>query len=190
MTEYLMKFIKQNVDKSDSELKVIKYGISLVSMTLYKLLLIAILSVLLGNAKETFMMFVFFGFVRTFSFGLHAKHWFACTVYSVAVFVFLPYLLKDIILTPVVIIILTVISMFLFFLYAPSDTINRPIRSVLKRKRFKLISLMIALIYFILSMTFHSQLSTFLSFGSFVAAALTTPAAYKLAGVTKYTKQH
>lgn len=185
-TMFVSKYLP---DKSNDDLEIIKYGFQLFYMTIYKFVIIILLSIYLNTLTETLTMFFMFGIARTFASGAHAKNWLTCTLLSVFTFVIIPIIIKNMTILLPVYISLLFISLLFFLLYAPADTKFRPITNIKKRKTLKFLSISTLFIYLILFILIKDiYLKKLLVFSIFTAALMTTPVVYKLLGNSYSTK--
>ena len=114
--------------------KEIKYGIESIYLTLSKVIVILIISYLLGLIKEAILFLLIFNILRSFAFGLHASKSIWCWISSSISFIGIPYICKTFVFSNLIYFILPIICLVCFILYAPADTIKRPLINSKKRK--------------------------------------------------------
>ena len=77
MKEVIVKGIMQNISKNynydEIKLKEIRYGIETIYLTITKLIILIIISLLIGTFKELLFFILFYSIIRSVGFGLHAK---------------------------------------------------------------------------------------------------------------------
>ena len=131
-------------DYSEEKIEEIEYGLLSIYITITKLAVIAVVAIILGAVKECFLFILFYNFIRTTSFGLHATKSWACMISSIIIFIGGPIICMNIELSMNLILILGVINVLLIYKNSPADTYNRPIISSKRRSTFKLLSTIIA----------------------------------------------
>ena len=177
-----LNIIKNNNNNlSEKELKKMKYGLEGLYLTTTKIILILIISLILGIIKETLLLLLIFNGIRFTSFGVHAKRSIDCLISSTLFFIIFPLLciyltipleIKYILFFPIVL---------LIGIYAPSDTIKRPLKSKKKRIIYKVLSVIISIIYMYLAIIIKDSIIS----NCFIAALIIQvfvilPITYKL----------
>lgn len=177
----IMNYIKKNTNYNDIKLKEIEYGIVSIYITISKIIVILILSLILGIFKETLTFMLFFNILRTTGFGLHATKSWMCWISSIIAFIGTPLICKCISLNTYVKIIICIIGIILMYKNAPADTKKKPI--VNKKRRFilKLISTILAIIFSISAIIINNKfLSNCLIFALILENILISPITYKI----------
>lgn len=177
MNEIKKKFL----DYSEEKLEIIEYGLEGFYLTMTKIIIIFLLGFILGKIKNILMLLLSYNVIRFFAFGLHAKKSYQCLVLSLLLFIggvyacdylYIPLELKGITL---------IILIFLIYMYAPADTEKRPLVNKKKRKRYKVYSVLISLIYSILIILFNDSIvSNYLLFGLALETLMILPISYKI----------
>ena len=173
-------FIKRALPhKSEQDLEIIKYGLEIFFMTIYKIIIIILLAIYLDVLDIVIYMFFLFGIIRTFASGAHARNWITCTLSSIAVFIALPIIFRNVTFNVEIKTLIFVISFFLLYRYSPADTINRPIKNIKKRRILRLSSLILCVIYYVVSLFLNNNtLSTLIIVSLLTASMMTTPVIY------------
>jgi len=171
-------------DASYDEEKValIKYGLEAIYLTVTKLIIILIIAFFFNVVIEIILLLVFFGIIRGPSFGMHANTSNACLVLSIALLLIPIIFLHDLtILLPYKIIIAGA-CLLSFILYAPADTVKRPLINKEKRMKLKKASLLIVVIYITLIFTFadNNLISNTLLYALVLQGLMITPMFYKI----------
>ncbi len=136
------------LDKYNKEqLEEIKYGLEAIYLLITKFVVIFTLSIILGLWRETLIFLIVFNFLRATAFGIHASKSIYCWISSIISFIFIPYISKTYIIPNIFLIVITFSCSILFSLYAPADTIKRPLINAKKRKIFKIITIITSLVY-------------------------------------------
>lgn len=181
----VMLNIKNNKDFTEQKLCEIKYGLESLYLTLTKIVVIYLISILLKTSKELSLVFLFYGILRLTGFGIHAKGSKECWIASLLVFVPFPYLLKVVLIPKYINIILSVMGTILLLIYSPADTKKRPLIHKKKRIMYKIITVLIASIYTMINVFIKDNiLSNTLTFAILLEMVMVLPISYKLFGLT------
>ena len=163
------------------QLDEIRYGLEGIYMTLTKVIIILILSLVFNIFKEAVLFLLFFNILRGVAFGLHASKSIWCLISSSISFLLIPFICKTFSFHILFYIIASIITFILFILYAPSDTVKRPLINSKKRKRYKILSIMLAIIYIVLIFTINNYLiKNLLTFALILESILILPITYKI----------
>ena len=179
--ESSINLIKKNKKYSDEEIEIIAYGLEGIYLTITKAVVIFGIALLLGIFKEVIYLLVSYNIIRSQAFGIHASKSIYCLISSLIMFIGGAYLCKILIIPLWFIIFISVICIFFLYLYAPADTEKRPIVNKVKRKRFKLISTFLGIIYLILIIYFKGLfISNYLFLGLVISVIMILPITYKI----------
>ncbi|MHC5229310.1 accessory gene regulator B family protein [Enterococcus sp. LJL99] len=135
----LTNCLKQKIALTEIEEAKISYGLSVLLITLVKLFLIYITSLMLGTFFVTLICHIPFCIVRNYSKGFHAKSSFNCGVSGIICFSILPWLLHSLELTinPLQVITIGIISVIVLFFRAPADTEKDRIQDLKQRSKLR-----------------------------------------------------
>ena len=183
--DYCMSVIQSyKKDLSKRDIDKFRYGLEGLYLTITKIIFIIIISLLLGIFKETFLLIIIFNGIRFFSFGVHAKRSIDCLISStiffigfplLSIYLEIPIIIKYIIFIPIVI---------LIGIYSPSDTKKRPLTNKKKRKIYKICSIIVSIIYMVLSIIIENNtLSNCFIFALIIQVIVILPITYKIFGV-------
>ena len=174
-----------NKDLSQRYIDKIKYGLEGLYLTITKLIFILIISIILGIWKETLLLILIFNGIRLTAFGVHAKRSIDCLISSTLFFILFPILcikltipliVKEIIFIPLVI---------LIGILAPADTEKRPLINKKKRKIYKILSIIISIIYMTIAIVIKDNtLSNCFIFAVVIQIIIMLPITYKIFGVS------
>lgn len=153
-----MKKIKDLNKYDDIRLAEIKYGLEGFYLTITKLIVILILMIVFKTTYYTLWFLVFNVPIRTVSFGFHANTSFQCLIISSIFFILVPLLANYFSLSIVEICILYFFIAIGYFIMSPKDSIKKPMRNSKKRFYLKIISVIIVIIYFILSLVLKNKI--------------------------------
>lgn len=170
-----------NPSYGEEEIEKLKYGLEGLYLTITKLVIIFLLSILLGIFKEMLIVLVLFNIIRYPAFGFHANNSVTCLLFSAVLFIGLPYLMTHIQLTLFTKLLLCGICLLHYIIFAPADTPKRPLTNVKKRQIRKLASIAIAIIY-ILVIVFlkENSLSQLILTALIIESIMINPLTYKL----------
>ena len=177
----LMTFIKKNLNKTEEELEILEYGIQVVLITVYKLIILFVTAYVLKIFTYTLIAFVVFGLLRSFAAGVHASSSIKCIFVNYIVFLGNVFLSLNFKLNQTALIVLFLISLILIIKYSPADTAERPLVSKKLRKSLKLKSIIIVLLCFILCLFLTNPIyRNIITFAVLEEAFLITPLAYSI----------
>lgn len=186
MKKKFLKFMRKKIKKqypsySDDKIDTVMYGIEGMYITITKSIIIFSIAAIFGILKEMILLLITFNFIRVFAFGMHASSGGICLVFSSLIFIIGTYFCKYLIIPNYIIYILYAISFIIFALFAPADTVKRPLIKKKKRIRFKILSLLVTIIYFILSIFIKNNLiDNALIIGLLIECILISPLTYKI----------
>ena len=187
MKEVVVKSIMNNISKyynyDETKLQEIKYGIESIYLTITKAIIILIISIFIKTTKELLLFTLFYGILRVTAFGLHAKKSWHCWILSLTLFSLIPFLIKVLIINNLQILLVFIICMLFFIKYAPADTEKRPLIHKKKRLVYKILTIVISTIYFIISNFTNNTISNSLVFALFMQLLMILPISYKLLGL-------
>ena len=180
----LMLTIKNNSDYDDIKLKEIKYGLESLYLTLSKTIVIFAIAYYLNTIKTLTLIMIFYGILRLTGFGLHAKKSWQCWISSGIIFLLLPYICQNIIISLNIKVLITSICIILIIKYAPADTEKRPLINEKRRRRFKYICTITSIIYLLaIIMVNNNYLENIIFFSVLLQTLLLLPISYKIFGL-------
>ena len=166
---------------SNEQLEEIKYGLESIYVALSKVIVILGISAILGLFKEAILFLLLFNILRAVAFGLHASKSLYCWISSSISFLLIPYLCINYQFPILFYIISCIISFISFILFAPADTIKRPLINAKKRKIYKILSILFSAIYITLIFTINNLLlKNMLTFALILETILILPITYKI----------
>lgn len=179
--EKSLNLIKNYYSYDDIKLQEIKYGLETLYITITKTVVIFALALLLNIFKELMIMMIFYGFLRLFAHGLHAKKSWQCWVTSVPLFLILPYLSTILLIPKEIYLVLGTFITIMIYFYAPADTEKKPIVNKKRRMFFKITSTAISIIYLVLIYFLKNNTLINIIFSSMlVELVLISPLTYKI----------
>ena len=147
-------FIQNYITYSKEDLEKLRYGLEGLYLTISKTIIVIIISLILGTYKETLFSIFLFSIVRFFSFGFHAEKSYQCLIISIIEFNLFPLLITNLTINKNLLFIICIISIINFLLFAPADTVKRPLPNKKKRKIRKLCSVILGIIYSLFAFVF------------------------------------
>lgn len=163
MKNYFLKKIRKEIIKqypkySKDKVDEIMYGVEGIYLTITKTIIISLIALILGVFKELIFLLISFNFIRLFAFGMHANKSWICLLFSSTLFLSGAYLCKILVIPKNILITLFLIVLLIISIYAPSDTVKRPLIKKKRRIIFKILSIAVAIIYFILTLIIKNNL--------------------------------
>lgn len=175
---------KNNENISDIEIEKIRYGLEGIYLTITKFMILAAITFYIGIFKEFMIFTVLYNFIRVFAFGMHASKSYICLISSGALFISLPLLALTINIHIILKMVLCFLSLMMMILYAPADTIKRPLLRMKKRLKLKAFSLAVTIIY--IGITLISKdifISNAVLLALIMEVILILPVTYKIFGM-------
>lgn len=181
-----MEFVTTyNKDLSQRDIDKIKYGLEGLYLTITKLIFIIIVSIILGIWKETLLLILIFNGIRLTAFGVHAKRSIDCLISSTLFFILFPIICIKLSIPLIVKIILFIPLTVLIGIFAPADTEKRPLINKKKRKIYKILSIIISIIYMTIAIVIKNNiLSNCFIFAIVIQIIIMLPITYKIFGVS------
>lgn len=174
-----------NKDLSQRDIDKIKYGLEGLYLTITKLIFIIIISIILGIWKETLLLIIIFNGIRLTAFGVHAKRSIDCLISSTLFFILFPIICIKLTIPLIVKVILFIPLTVLIGIFAPADTEKRPLINKKKRKIYKMLSIMISIIYMTIAIVIKDNtLSNCFIFAIVIQIIIMLPITYKIFGVS------
>lgn len=163
MKNYFLKKIRKEIVKqypkySKDKVDEIMYGVEGIYLTITKTIIISLIALILGVFKELIFLLISFNFIRLFAFGMHANKSWICLLFSSTLFLGGAYLCKILVIPKNILITLFLIVLLIISIYAPSDTVKRPLIKKKRRIIFKILSMTVVIIYFILTLIIKNNL--------------------------------
>lgn len=174
-----------NKDLSQRDIDKIKYGLEGLYLTITKLIFIIIVSIILGIWKETLLLILIFNGIRLTAFGVHAKRSIDCLISSTLFFILFPILCIKLTIPLIIKVILFIPLTVLIGIFAPADTEKRPLINKKKRKIYKMLSIMISIIYMTIAIVIKNNiLSNCFIFAIVIQIIIMLPITYRIFGVS------
>ncbi len=156
------------------------YGLEGLYLTISKLIIIVILAVVLNIEKDVFITLILFNIIRYTGFGFHAEKSYQCLITSTLFFIGCPLLFNYIVLDKIFIDCIFAFCIFSYILFAPADTVKRPFRDKKLRLIRKLVTIGIAIIYYICFLKFDYSIGKLFIIALLLESIMINPLFYKI----------
>lgn len=170
--DYTINYLKRYNDYSNEELKKLRYGLEGIYLTITKVIVILLVSLLLNIFFEVVIGIILFNIIRYFAFGFHAEKSLECLILSLFNFVLIPYILLNTTSSLLVDGVICGICLILILIFAPADTVKRPLKNKKKRTIRKILTLIIGIVYTILAVLFHKYFISDLLINGLIATSI------------------
>lgn len=194
LSDFLAGFLSKELVKSKDETEVISYGIFAFFQITLGIIATLIFGIIFNVAKEALIVTLSIIILRKSSGGVHASTPWKCISITVLLGLGFSVLSKtivcDIFTLLMINFIIFIISFILILIYAPCDSLNKPIKSITKRKRLKKLSIITVIVLFSISLSLiffrniigfkYTSYSLSVSFGVLWQSFTLTPFAKKV----------
>ena len=170
--ENSINFLKKYESYSDYDIEKLRYGLEGVYLTVTKMIVLIILAIIFGHLKEIFIALFLFNIIRYFGFGFHAEKSIECLFLSIFNFILIPEFFLRVDISFKYYLIIACCCIVIFLLFAPADTIKRPLRNKKKRVLRKVLTTITGLLYLIGIIYFKNSYISSLIISSLVAFAI------------------
>lgn len=153
---------------SDEEREKLAYGLEGIYLTVTKAIIIFLIAIILNFVKEFVITLILFNIIRYPGFGFHATKSTVCLISSTLLILGLPYLFTHVGIPLIVKILLCIISCVCFIIFAPADTVKRPLTNKKKRKIRKICASCLAFIYSFIVIYFDKMMISNLTLAALV----------------------
>lgn len=176
-----IKFIMKYQECDDLKLKKLNYGLQGIYSLIVKLNVVIIIAIITKTINQTLLFLLFYTGIRTYSFGWHAKTNIGCWISSITVYNIIPLLIKNYIIPDLIGYIILGISMISMILWSPADTKKRPLIRKEHRKKCKIISTTVLIIYIVLFvLKINHLINNAIIYASFIQSLYINPLFYKI----------
>ena len=176
-----IKLISDSKNYTQDQIDIIADGLEAIYLTITKMIVVIGIAYFCGIVKEVLTLLIAYNIVRSQAFGIHASKSSYCLISSLILFVGGAFICKHIIVSKIIMLIISVLCNICIFIYAPADTYKRPLINAKKRKRFKILSSLIAIVYTILIfMLYEHYIANYLLIGMLIEVLMILPITYKI----------
>ncbi len=165
----------------DLKLKRLRYGLEGMYSLIVKISIVILISIFTQTIIETLLLIAFYTGIRTFSFGWHAKSNITCWITTITLYNGLPFLIKYTTIPNIVGYITLGIGIISMILWAPADTPRRPLIRKKQRRKAKIVSILVIIIYTVIYiLTDLMIIKNAISYGLLMQIIFINPLTYKL----------
>ena len=132
-----------NPQFTELELKKMEFGLICTFSDVTKIVIYFIIFYLFNLQQYFIVSALVFCSIRLFSGGYHAETYWGCFLMSLSIFLAIILLGKYLIINTIIVAILQTISIALIVIFAPIDNVNKRIKSIKRRKKLKLYSIIV-----------------------------------------------
>lgn len=177
----IINIIQSYYNYDEIKIKEIRYGLESIYLTIVKIIVVIILSIIIHAFNELCLFFLFYGILRATGFGLHAKNSIECWIFTLLFFTLFPVLIKYLVINNNYLLIASILLLPLIIIFAPADTEKRPLINKKKRTIYKILTTITTLIYiFIIYYYKNIYISKALFFSILLESLLVLPISYRL----------
>lgn len=181
--DFCITFLQKNNDYSELEIKKLRYGLEGIYLTLTKTVIILLVSVILNIFLETLICILLFNIIRYFAFGFHAEKSFHCLLLSLFNFVAIPYIFLKVNNSLTLNIVISLLCLVFILIFAPADTVKRPLKDKKKRMKRKVLTFLTGCLYTLLIVFLkNSFISDILVSTLIITVIVINPITYKIFG--------
>lgn len=176
-----IKLITKYKHYSKADIAKMRYGLEGIYLAFYKMIILIVLAILLGIVKDFFLVIIFFNIIRFTGFGFHAEKSYQCLIISIIEFILLPLLLLRVYVPVYFYYIISSLCVLTYLVYAPADTVKRPLPNKKKRMIRKTLTVIIGIIYLLLIIFVPNNTLTVTLLSALIIEAISVnPITYKI----------
>lgn len=176
-----ISFISKYQECDDLKLKSLKYGLEGIYSLIVKISIVLVISILTKTTIETLLFILFYAGIRTFSFGWHAKSNLACWITTILVYNIILLLIINMNFKNYIGYLILGLSLISMILWAPADTPKRPLIRKEARRKSKILSITVVIIYSIIYLFTNSKaLKSIILYALLIQTVLINPLTYKI----------
>ena len=177
-----ISFITKYNTPCEEDLIKLQYGLEGLYLTITKMIVILLLSIIFKIFKEVIIVLLLFNLLRFFGFGVHAKKSIDCLVFSSLCFIGLPLLFFQFDINQLYLNGISILSILLLLIFAPADTEKRPFPNTKKKWFRKIMTTLISIFYFIISLYIPKKFAILFILSILIEMIFVNPLTYKLLG--------
>ncbi len=176
-----INFISKYQECDDLKLLKLRYGLAGIYSLIVKLTVVIIISIITNTIYEILLFLLFYGGIRTCSYGMHAKSNISCWIMTIFIYNVIPYFTKNFIIPNYIGYIILGISLISMILWAPADTPKKPLIKPKRRRMCKIVSIIVVLIYFLIFIiNKNTTINNALLYALLIQSILINPITYKI----------
>lgn len=176
-----IKFINKYQEIDDLKLKKLNYGLQGIYSLIVKLSVVIIIAIITKTINQTLLFLLFYSGIRTYSFGWHAKTNIGCWISSITVYNIIPLLIKNYNIPSNIGYIILGITLISMILWSPADTPKRPLIRKEHRRKCKIITTLVTILYIIVfALNKIILINNALIYASLIQSIFINPIYYKI----------
>lgn len=137
VAQSLAQWINGYAGKDELALKKMAYSLEVILLAVSKYIVVYSLAFFIGVFLQTLLINFAFGFIKRYSFGLHARNSIVCTTMCCILFVVIPWGITGVGIGNYIVLPIFFVIIFALYKYAPADTKAYPIVGVQRRYKLK-----------------------------------------------------
>lgn len=189
-----INFISKYQECDDLKLKKLNYGLQGIYSLIVKLIAVIIIAIITKTIIQTLLFLLFYAGIRTYSFGWHAKTNIGCWISSITVYNIIPLLIKNYNIPNIIGYLILGVALISMIIWSPADTPKRPLIRKEHRRKCKIITTSVIIVYIIIYSLNNKQLiNNAIIYASFIQSIFVNPLFYKITKTTfnnyKYYKK-
>ena len=178
---FIIKYINNNTSFTNEDIEKIKYGVESLYLNISKIIIILVIALFLGIIYNCLLFLLLFNNLRLFGYGVHADKSSQCWISSIIFFVGIPYISNYIYFENVITLLIAAVCFILLYIYAPADTLRRPLINKKKIMMLKGALLFVVSLYLILIRIYENNIiSNLLILSIVLETILVCPFTYKI----------
>lgn len=158
----------------------IKYGLEVMYHFFTKLIVITLVSYFLGILKNVLLTYFFFGFLRMFGYGMHARSNVGCWILTTGTYLFIGFISKYISFYNYISLSILFVILFSYLLWAPSETKGKPIKSKKVYYRLKFLTVLVFGIEILIFLKSNTSVKNIILLSNILEMLLINPIIHKL----------
>jgi accessory gene regulator B len=148
----LAGYIGSQLTLENKKIPIVAYGLEVLMGGLFKLIIFTLISTLFGVFTQFLVAYLAGAALRLPSGGVHCSAYYRCLLTTLFIYTAISFIAVSFSSYPLpydtILYITLFLTLFLFMKLSPVDVAEKPIRSPLRRKRLKLISCLVVLLFF------------------------------------------
>ena len=177
-----LKYIESKKNLTPLDKKKLKYGLEGFYNLITKVIVLIALGLILNIIKELVLLIIIYSLLRLYGFGIHASKGLFCWLTTIPTYIGGALLIKYVTIPIYIKAFIWLFGFISFLLYAPADTLSRPLIHKEKRLRAKVLSLLIVLCLFLINCFYdNKELLNASLYALIMQSIVMNPLTYKIA---------
>lgn len=172
-------FSKGLEDPSQDNIDILKDGITVLVLNIPKTILLILIAILLNQLQTVLVIMFFYGIIRNFSKGMHAKSALGCFALGMITYLGITFISPLLVIPSSLYNTLFMICFILYVRYAPSATAERPVGKK-QHRNLKIASLLTIVIYWLIGTVYMDCLGNLVLLSVIAQLIWILPITYKI----------